>query len=77
MLHLSSDNLPQWIPLAVNAGLGASACIQDINSETRQRLGEYVRTFLGSIFGTQILMPRAGDPLLPRNVPPPRHAPPV
>lgn len=69
VLGISSDNLPQWIPLAIDCGLAASIGLQSIPSETRTQLGVYIRNIVGSLLGstTYVTIPRSDgpQPLLP------------
>jgi hypothetical protein len=72
ILQIKSENLPQWLPTAINCGLGASVGLQNIPSNSRKRLGEYVSSILSSIFGgTQVNIwgERGQEDVLPRVEP--------
>lgn len=70
MLHITSDNLPQWLPTIVDCGLGASLGIQNIPLAARNKVGDVIREVIASIFGgTQVIVRGDEVELLQRNEP--------
>src|SRR6266536_3106117 len=72
ILQIKSENLPQWLPIAINCGLGASVGLQNIPSNSRKRFGEYLSSILSSIFGGTQVNIRSGqgqEGVLPRDEP--------
>ena len=69
-LQITSDNLPQWIPTAVDCGLGASLGLQNIPASSRNRIGRLIGNILSGIFsGIQGTLRQSTEPLLPRDEP--------
>lgn len=50
-IQLTSTDLPQWIPLIIDSGLGASIGIQNIPVEPRRRAIKIVGEYAGSLCG--------------------------
>lgn len=51
IIQLTSENLPQWIPLLIDSGLGISTGLQSISADSRRRLIESLGKFVGNICG--------------------------
>jgi hypothetical protein len=76
ILRIKSDNLPQWLPTAIDCGVGTSLGFQSIPASARHRVGESIGSVVGSIFGgTQVIIRRDEQQLLQREEPssPRRH----
>ncbi|KAE9376090.1 hypothetical protein N431DRAFT_454672 [Stipitochalara longipes BDJ] len=57
VLHITSDNLPQWLPTIIDCGIGTSLGFQNIPASARHRVAESVTSVIGSIFGgTQVVI---------------------
>jgi hypothetical protein len=70
VLHITSDNLPQWLPTIIDCGIGASLGFQAIPSSARERVGEVITSVIGGIFdGTQVIVRRDEERLLSENEP--------
>jgi hypothetical protein len=68
ILHITSDNLPQWLPTVIDCGIGTSLGLQNIPETARIRLGEVLSGFSGSTLGvTQVIVQRDGEQLLNRE----------
>ncbi len=64
ILHLSSNNLPQWLPTVIDCGVGASLGLQNIPAAARNRAGEVFSGFIGNTFGvTQVIVRRDEEQL--------------
>jgi hypothetical protein len=65
ILHITSNNLPQWLPTVIDCGIGASLGLQNIPVTARNLVGEVLSGFIGSTFGaTQVIVRRAEEQLL-------------
>jgi len=65
ILHITSNNLPQWLPTVIDCGIGASLGLQNIPATARNLVGEVLSGFIGSTFGaTQVIVGRAEEQLL-------------
>jgi len=51
IIQLTSDNLPQWVLLLVDSGLGVSIGLQKIPLDSRRHLIEALGNFAGNICG--------------------------
>lgn len=70
ILHITSDNLPQWLPTIIDCGIGASLGFQAIPSSARERVGEAITSVIGGIFsGTQVIVRRDEERHLSENEP--------
>ncbi|KAN0112333.1 hypothetical protein V8E51_005284 [Hyaloscypha variabilis] len=59
VLHITSDNLPQWLPTIIDCGVGTSLGFQNIPASARHRVGESITSIIGGIFGgTQVVVRR-------------------
>jgi hypothetical protein len=71
ILHITSDNLPQWLPTIIDCGVGTSLGFQNIPAAARTKVGDVIRGFIGAIFGaTQVVIRTDEEQLLPRAEPP-------
>lgn len=50
-IQLTSEDLPRWMPLIIDSGLGASIGIQNIPAEARERALNVVAEYAGSLCG--------------------------
>jgi hypothetical protein len=65
ILHITSNNLPQWLPTVIDCGIGASLGLQNIPATARNLVGEVLSGFIGSTLGaTQVIVRRAEEQLL-------------
>jgi hypothetical protein len=70
ILHITSDNLPQWLPTIIDCGVGMSLGFQNIPAAVRRRVGESITGVIGSIFGgTQVIIQRDEQRLLQTEEP--------
>src|SRR5258708_6096182 len=78
ILHITCDNLPQWLPTIINWGVGTSLGFQNIPAAARHQVGKSISGVIGSIFGgTQVIIRQDEQQLLPRDdsTPSRRHRP--
>lgn len=67
VLKIGSETLPQWLPMIIDAGLGASIGLQNIPSKTLEKLKEYATNILGSICGGTQVIVQSREQLIPRD----------
>lgn len=51
ILQIRSDNLPQWLPIVIDCGLGGSVGFQNIPASARSQVGEAISRVIGNLFG--------------------------
>jgi hypothetical protein len=70
ILHITSENLPQWLPTIIECGLGTSIGIRSIPSASRDQARDYISSVTGSVFGaTQVVVRSEQGQPLQRNDP--------
>ena len=70
ILHINSDNLPQWVPAIIDSGIGISFALQSIPADSMKRLCQYSQSLVTSTCGaTQINIHQLTESLLPQVQP--------
>lgn len=68
VLHITSENLPQWLPTIIDCGIGVSLGLQAIPTSARERIGDAITSVIGGVFGgTQVMLRRDEERLLSEN----------
>ena len=67
VLHITSDNLPQWLPTIIDCGVGTSLGFHNIPASARDRVREAISGVISNIFGgTQLIVRGDEEHLLQR-----------
>jgi hypothetical protein len=64
ILQITSDSLPQWLPIVIDCGVGASLGFQNIPASARNRVGQAISGVIGNIFGGTQVTIRTDEQLL-------------